>query len=76
LQILFYLAQADSVDVGLGRNSEHRFESALQMKWTAAEFFGQQVQGETVFDMLLDVAAYRSHQRGLRVAVDCLRTAT
>ena len=25
--------------------------------------------------MLLDVTAHRSHQRGLRVSVDCLRTA-
>ena len=40
LQIVFHLAQADCVDVGLRRDSQHRLECPLQVEGAAAEFFG------------------------------------
>ena len=75
MQVLFNLPQAAGVHVGLGRHAEHRFERALQVEGTAAEFFGQQAERQLIFDVLLDVAANRPHQRGLRISVHRLRTA-
>ena len=51
LQILFHLAQAAGVDVGLGRDAERGLESPLQVEGTAAEFFGQQAESQAVFDV-------------------------
>src|ERR1019366_7627286 len=75
LQILFYLAQAAGVDVGLRRHAEHRFEGPLQVKRAAPKFFGQKAKRQAVFDMLFDVAAHGADQRGLGVSVHRLGTA-
>src|SRR5882757_5418776 len=75
LEVVFDLAEPDSVHVGFGGNAEHGFEGALQMERAAAEFFRQLSQSEAVFYVLLDEAADGADQSGLRISVDRLGTA-
>jgi len=70
LEILFHLAQAAGVDVGLGRDSESGLEGALEMEGAEAEFLGEQGEGDAVFNMLLDVATDGANERGLGISID------
>src|SRR5436309_12691937 len=61
LQVALELIHAAGIGIGAGRNSQDRFERALQMEGALAEGLTQPSQGDRLIEMLLDVAADSLH---------------
>ena len=70
LQVALELIHAAGIGIGAGRNSQDRFERALQMEGALAEGLTQPSQGDRLIEMLLDVAADSLHHFHLRVSAD------
>ncbi len=58
LQIALELVHAAGIGIGPGRDAQHCFECALQMKGTLAKFRSQAAQRDRFIQMALDIAAY------------------
>src|SRR5207244_13124798 len=75
LQVALELIHAAGIGIGAGRNSQDRFERALQMEGALSEGLAQPSQGDRLIEMLLNVAVQSLHHSHLRISADSGGTA-